>query len=160
MHEISWGGSDIPDNGHPWTLSERMIDREDFDFSRRDWQTHPYFQNNVSNQFLEMISARFDELLLNLGYRRDGARYLCLTDRDETVAMFSHGGSGACAMSHLMNIPFPYMCTAMPYDFTSVIILNFPVRKGEHVHPRIELFNDCAHIKGTSDGPRFQEKSE
>ena len=25
MHEISWGGPDIPDHGHPWTVSDRMI---------------------------------------------------------------------------------------------------------------------------------------
>ena len=25
MHEITWGGPGIPENGHPWTLSEKMI---------------------------------------------------------------------------------------------------------------------------------------
>ena len=28
MHEITWGGPDIPAGGHPWTLSDRMIDED------------------------------------------------------------------------------------------------------------------------------------
>ena len=27
MHEILWGGPDIPDHGHPWGLSDRMVKR-------------------------------------------------------------------------------------------------------------------------------------
>ena len=30
MREISWGGPEVPENGHPWTLSEWMITRDDF----------------------------------------------------------------------------------------------------------------------------------
>ena len=36
MHEISWGGPGVPEDGHPWTLSEWMINRDDFDFYTKD----------------------------------------------------------------------------------------------------------------------------
>ena len=160
MHEISWGGEDTPAEGHPWTLSQWMIDQEDFDFTGKDWRKHPYYAQNVAVRYLDEIAGKFDDLLLEHGYRHDGGRYLCETDTQETFAVFSHGGSGACVLAHLLALPFPYVCTVLPYEFTSIIILEFPVRKGEYVHPRIELFNDTSHTLGLSSGLQFQKKAD
>lgn len=160
MHEISWGGPGIPQEGHPWTVSDWMIAQEDFDFYHTDWREHPYYKNNIAVRYLNEISAQFDAFIRRQGYRHEGTRYFCETDRQKTVAVFSHGGSGACVLSHLLALPFPYVCTMLPYEFTSVIILEFPVRKGEYVHPRIELFNDTAHTRNISSGLKFQEKAD
>ncbi len=160
MHEISWGGPDIPQEGHPWTLSDWMISQEDFDFYGKDWRQHPYFKNNIAVQYLDEISVQFDALLQNQGYRHEGTRYYCETDQQKTIAVFSHGGSGGCVLAHLLALPFPYVCTVLPYEFTSVIILEFPVRRGEYVHPRIELFNDAAHILDISSGLVIQQKTD
>lgn len=160
MHEISWGGPDIPQEGHPWTLSDWMISQEDFDFYGKDWRQHPYFKNNIAVQYLDEISVQFDALLQNQGYRHEGTRYFCETDQQKTIAVFSHGGSGGCVLAHLLALPFPYVCTVLPYEFTSVIILEFPVRRGEYVHPRIELFNDAAHILDISSGLVIQQKTD
>ena len=75
MHEISWGGPGVPQEGHPWTLSDWLVAREDFDFYHADWRQHPYFKNNVAVNYLEDISRRFDALLLRQGYRHEGTRY-------------------------------------------------------------------------------------
>ncbi|MBR5896351.1 MAG: hypothetical protein IKZ39_01890, partial [Lachnospiraceae bacterium] len=71
-----------------------------------------------------------------------------------------HGGSGACVLSHVLSLPFPYTLTVLPYDYTSIIEISFPVVKGEYVHPRIELFNDVLHTRGISEGLKLQQKSE
>lgn len=160
MHEISWGGPDVPESGHPWTLAEWMIDREDFDFSILDWKQHPYYVSNSATRDYEWVSGQFDAFLRGRGYRHEGSRFLCETDKEETIALFSHGGSGACVLSSLLNLPFPYVCTVLPYAFTSVTILNFPVRQGAYVHPRLELFNDDAHIHGKEHSVIFQQESE
>ena len=160
MHEISWGGPNVPENGHPWTLSDWMIAKEDFDFYSHDWRKHPYFEQNAALEYLDKIGPQFDGLLLSQGYRHEGSRFFCNTDQAKTIAVFSHGGSGACVLSHLLALPFPYVCTVLPYEFTSIIILEFPVRKGEYVHPRIELFNDAAHILGIDSGLQFQQKPD
>jgi probable phosphoglycerate mutase len=39
-------------------------------------------------------------------------------------------------------------------------VLEFPVCKGEYVHPRIELFNDAAHILDISSGLKIQQKAD
>ena len=130
MHEISWGGPDIPEEGHPWTLSDRMITQDDFDFYHKDWRQHPWFRDNAAVRYLDEIGVQFDAFLRRQGYCHEGTRYRCETDRQKTIAVFSHGGSGACVLAHLLALPFPYVCTVLPYEFTSVIILEFPVRRG------------------------------
>ena len=160
MHEISWGGEDIPVGGHPWTLGDWMIEREDFDFFHQDWKSHPYFAKNLAAEYYDRIAREFDVLLFSHGYRHERVRFLCEAEKDETVVVFSHGGSGACVMSHLLALPFPYVCSVLPYDFTSIIILELPFRPGEYVKPRLELFNDCAHIRTQPRAPRLQQHSE
>ena len=64
MHEISWGGPGVPQEGHPWTLSDWMITRDDFDFYHADWRQHPYFKNNAAVDCLNEISVKFDAFLL------------------------------------------------------------------------------------------------
>ena len=98
--------------------------------------------------------------MLEHGYRHEGTRFFCETSQQETFAIFSHGGSGACVLAHLLALPFPYVCTVLPYEFTSIIILEFPVRPGEYIHPRIELFNDAAHILELSKGLVFQQTAD
>ena len=160
MHEITWGGPGIPEEGHPWTVGDWMISRDDVDFYHSDWREHPYFKGNQAVECLDRVSACFDGFLLAQGYRHEGTRFLCETDQQKTIAVFSHGGSGACVLAHLLALPFPYVCTVLPYDFASVIILEFPVRKGEYVHPRIELFNDTAHLRDCSSGLVIQQKPD
>ncbi len=157
MHEISWGGPGVPEEGHPWTLSDYMISEDDFDFFGQDWRKHPYFEKNAATGYVDALGEKFDGLIRAQGYRHEGTRYFCTAREQKTIAVFSHGGSGACVLSHLLSLPFPYVCTVLPYDFTSVIILEFPVAPGRYVHPRIELFNDCAHIHTKREGPVFQQ---
>ena len=64
MHEISWGGEGVPEMGHPWTLSEWMIDREAFDFFSGDWRSHPYFKNNIALKYYDSICGKIDAFLL------------------------------------------------------------------------------------------------
>ena len=138
MREITWGGEGVPCDGHPWTLGDRML-AEGFDFKVGDWRAHPYFAGNAATVHCENVAVQLE---------------------DKTIALFSHGGSGACALAHLLNLPFPYVASVLPYDFTSIIILDFPVCEGAYVFPRVELFNDCAHIRRHAGGPALQQKSE
>ncbi len=160
MHEISWGGPGVPAEGHPWTVSDWMISRDDFDFYHADWRKHPAFRENTAVRYLDEISGQIDRLMLEHGYRHEGTRFFCETSQQETFAIFSHGGSGACVLAHLLALPFPYVCTVLPYEFTSIIILEFPVQPGEYIHPRIELFNDAAHILELSKGLVFQQTAD
>ena len=158
MHEIAWGGEGVPHGGHPWTLGDCML-AEGFDFSAGDWRAH-YFRDNVATEYYGRIAPQIDAFLAGFGYRHEGRRFFCAGGADRTVALFSHGGSGACALAHILALPFPYVASVLPYDFTSVIILDFPVNEGRYVFPRVELFNDCAHIHAGGRRPAIQRESE
>ena len=151
MHEISWGGEGVPEDGKPWRLGGRMI-RENYDFRGQDWRAHPFFQGNPAREDYENIAARFDEFLAGQGYRHAGSRFLCEAGTEKTVALFSHGGSSSCALSHILALPFPYVNAVMSCGYTSVTIVNLPAESGEYVHPCIELLNDCGHIRRLPEG--------
>lgn len=156
MHEISWGSeSEDPmiSEGHPWTLADRMIAEEDWSFEKENWRNHPFFVSNLTNDCLDKIAVGIDELMASHGFQREGNRYLCTAANKETIAIFAHGGSGACMLSHLLNLPFPYVCSVLPYGLTSVTILNIESQPGAHVFPRIELFNDMRHVHDMMSAP-------
>ena len=157
MHEITWGGPGIPQNGHPWTLSNWMMSRENFDFFTQDWREHPYYRENAATECFRQVSAQFDGFLASQGYRHEGVRYFCQASEDKVIAVFSHGGSGACVLAHLLALPFPYVITVMPYEFTSIISVVLPFHPGEYVRPRLGVFNDVCHTQGISKGLVFQQ---
>ena len=159
MREISWGGEGVPNDGHIWTLADRMLNEDNFDFHTDDWREHPYFKNNTVMPCYEKVSAGIDEFLEEQGYRHKGRRFFCTHENSKTIALFSHGGSGGAALSHILSLPFPYVLCVFPYTYTSVISVDFPSAAGEYVHPRVELFNDAAHIKGLGDELKVQQKS-
>lgn len=158
MREVLWGGDNIPNKGHIWSLSDKMINEDNFDFCRQDWKEHPYFKNNIVMPYYEKIADSIDAFLAQQGYRHDGQRFFCNQENTKTIALFSHGGSGGAALSHILSLPFPYVLCVFPYAYTSVITLDFPSKQGEYVHPHVELFNDVAHIKGLGDKVKIQQK--
>ena len=160
MREISWGGEGVPDDGHIWTLAGKMLYQDNFDFYKQDWREHPYFKNNTVMPCYEKVASGIDEFLEGQGYRHEGRRYFCTKENNKTIALFSHGGSGGVALSHILSLPFPYVLCVFPYTYTSVIAVNFPSKAGEFVHPRVELFNDAAHIKGLGDELKLQQKRD
>lgn len=157
MKEVLWGGENIPNKGHIWSLSDKMINEEDFDFYRQDWKEHPYFKNNIVMSYYEKIVGGIDDFLFEQGYCHDGQRFFCTKENNKTIALFSHGGSGGGAISHILALPFPLVLCVFPYAYTSVIAIDFPSNKGEYVHPHVDLFNDVAHIKGLSDKVKIQQ---
>jgi len=149
MGEISWGGPGIPSGGRPWVLGYQML-QEGFDFNADDWRLHPYFAENTVTRSYSTVTAKFDKFLHELGYQHEGRRFLCLGGRDETLALFSHGGSAGIVMAHLLAIPYPYVASVMPTDFASITTISFPVAEDKWVFPKVELFNDCGHIHDTN----------
>ena len=89
-----------------------------------------------------------DEWLLSLGYERHGFYYRCIRDDSgqKTVALFSHGGSSAAAMGHILNLQFPYACGLFHLEFTGITIIRLDRIPGRQSLPCLELANDGRHI--------------
>ena len=153
MRELHWGSTDgtpLPSDGHPWDLAD-LLAGEGWDLTNPGWREHPYFRNNRVTENVDMVAQRTDEWLLSLGYERNGAFYRCVRpdDRQKTVALFSHGGSSAAAMGHILNLPFPYACGLFHLEFTGITIIRLDMNPGQQRLPCLELANDGRHISGT-----------
>ena len=145
MHEIDWGSKnriDLEYDGHPWTLAYELIAEGQTD----NWKDHHFFRDNICMDYYDRLSLEVDRFLEGYGLVREGDIYRAKRQNDDTIAIFAHGGSGAVILSHILDLPFPYVLTAMPYGVCSVTILNLTPLSGDMVIPRIELFNDMNHL--------------
>lgn len=152
MRELRWGSSDgkeVYQDGHPWDTSLYAISLG-YSLMDESWTKKEPFCNNVVFSELERVAKESDEWLLSLGYRREGTNYRVVgDDTNKTIALFSHGGSSAALFSHMLNLPFFYLCRTLCPDFTAVSVLSLSDEKGALTAPTIELANDSRHIKGS-----------
>ena len=148
--EIRWGSSDgneVYADGHPWDTSLYAVSLG-YSLMDEEWTKKPPFCNNIVFAELERVAKGTDEWLEGLGYRREGANYRVVGDNtDRTVALFSHGGSSSAIFSHMLNLPFFYLCRTLCPDFTAVTVLSLSDERGTLTAPMIELANDSRHIK-------------
>ena len=158
MRELDWGsrdGSPLFSDGHPWNISDELA-RQGIDLSAPGWREHPFYRNNRVCDSVDRVEKGIDEWLLNLGYKREGSYYRCVRNDEaqRTVALFSHGGSSAAAMGHMLNLPFPYACALFHIYFTGITILRLDRRPGTMTLPALELGNDARHCR---EFPGFQQ---
>lgn len=153
MHEIWWGDKDqnidesqkIPFEGHPWSISYKLLTEHPEYAGDKEWSEHPYFKNNICMDYFDRINSGIDELLAQYGLKREGNFYRCMEECSDTIALFAHGGSGAILFSHLLSISFPIVLTTLPFGVCSVTVFDFAAMKGEMTIPRLEIFNDMNH---------------
>ncbi len=150
MHEIRWGSSDgepVYADGHPWDTSLYAISLGN-SLMDESWTKQPPFCNNIVFDEVERVAKQSDEWMESLGYKREGANYRVTGDNtNRTIALFSHGGSSSALLSHLLNLPFFYLCRAVCPDFTAITVLSLSDEKNTLTAPMIELANDSRHIK-------------
>ena len=152
MRELHWGSTDgtpMPADGHPWDLAD-MLAGEGRDLTDPGWREHAYFRSNKVTAEADRVAEETDRWLRTLGYERNGAYYRCIRpdSRQATVALFSHGGSSAAAMGHILNLPFPYACALFHLEFTGITIIRLDRNPGRQGLPCLELANDGRHIRG------------
>lgn len=158
MREVSWGsrdGTPLYAGGHPWDTADKLA-REGICLNDPGWREHPYFRSNTVLDCVSEVEEGTDEWLRGLGYRREGNYYRCVRrdSTQETVALFSHGGSSCAAIGHILNLPFPYACALLHLEFTGITVLRFDRRPGSKALPCLELANDSRHIR-EADGHRL-----
>lgn len=152
MREIRWGaadGSPMFADGHPCSIADAMVIRGEA-LVEPDWRSHEHFCGNRLLTCADKVAAGADEWLASLGYAREGLYYRAGEEKHQTIAAFGHGGESAAMLSHLFNLPFPFVCQAMGPDYTGITIVELSNRPGELVAPRFELLNDARHIRGMS----------
>lgn len=151
MHELKWGAKEnttVYGEGHPWDTSLYALSLG-YSLMDEEWTKTEPFCNNLVFDELERVAVECDRWMETLGYKREGANYRVVGDNtNRTIALYSHGGSSSALLSHLLNLPFFYLCRAICPDFTAITVLSLSDEKGAITTPMIELANDSRHIKG------------
>ncbi len=150
MHEIDWGhvkeGENLEHDGHPWSLGYKLLIENPEYIGSSAWDEHHYFKNNRCLDYYKLVAEGFDKFLASLGLVRKNGIYEYERENNDTIALFAHGGSGAVMFSHVLNLPFPFVLTTLPYGVCSVSIIDFEAQMGNKAVPRLELFNDMGHL--------------
>ena len=151
MQEIRFGceGELYDNKWNPW-LGVNALVREGKNLQTPQWREYPVFKNNYATEDTDKIAVEADKWLAGLGYQREGLYYRNnrKDDKEKTIAIFCHGGSGSAFMAHVLNQTFPYMCALLlQYRHTTISILKFDKTPGELTFPIIELLNDDRHLK-------------
>lgn len=149
MREISWGSIDdkpIFSDGHPWNTVDAMVTNNE-SILDADWMKKEPFGRNKLTLDMQKIAIATDNWLQSLGYIREGRYYRGNGNTNRTIAAFGHGGASAAILSHLFNLPFPFVCSVMGPDYTGITVITLPDDKGCLVTPRFEILNDARHIK-------------
>ena len=153
MREIGWKSIDerpLPKDGHPWNLSKYMAANGVGIFDR-DWQDKEPYCRSEMVKYTNAVAEGIDAWLAELGYQREGNYYRVVGENtNKTVAMFSHAGSSAAAISHMVNIPFPQFCGVFRTGFTSITMVKLSDEVGALCYPSIHLSNDVRHTDGIS----------
>lgn len=149
MREISWGPLDdqpLPFDGHPWDTADAMAARGE-SLLQPDWAEREPFLRNKAVGYTQRIAAMTDAWLRPLGYEREGLYYRPVGNTQKTIAAFGHGGASAAIFSRLLNLPFPFVITAMRQNYTGITIITLPDDPAVLASPQLELLNDARHIR-------------
>ena len=149
MQEIGWGSIDdepIEHSGHPWTVCTQMVENGQSIMSENWADEEPFLKNKFKVNALRLADD-IDKWLKELGYEREGRYYRVKKGNTENVVMACHGGSSAAALSHLFNLPLPFVCHSIPFSYTGIHIVKLSEKDGVLTSPRFELVNDARHIK-------------
>ncbi len=150
MREIGWkpiGDEPLPANGNPWNIAD-IFAAEGRTLRDPEWRTLYPFSMSVVSERYPLVTGRFDGLLSDLGYQREGEYYRATgTHPYHTVAIFSHGGSSSAVLSHILNIPFPQVCGSFRLSCTSVTVVELSAAAGKAACPRLTLLNDMRHTE-------------
>lgn len=146
MREIRWRTPGLAFDGHVWMQTDQMVlDNENL--RDENWREHPYFKGGTIVPEYDRVASGLDLWLKALGFVREGDFYRCTKESgNKTLALFCHGGSSSVLLSHVLDLPFPYVCTVYRPNYTTITVLDFVERENTLILPRIEILADTRHI--------------
>lgn len=143
IRKLSWDW--LPQD---WTKCPEFFDRE-------AWGTNSVFTEAEVKKEYDRVVGKFDELLAQHGYVRDGEYYRAERPNRDTIVLVCHFGLKCVLLSHLMNVSpmilWQGMC-APPSSFTSI----YTEERREGIASfRMSCFGDTSHLYVAGEEPSF-----
>jgi len=136
-----------------WLPQDWMV-QEDF-FHYDQWWKSPVFEEAGVKQEYDQVIEKFDELLKEHGYVREGKYYRAEKANNDTLVFFCHFGLGCVLLSHLLNISPMVLWHGTCAAPTSVTTVVTEERRKGIASFRMLSFGDISHLYAKEEPPAF-----
>lgn len=92
----------------PWNMPPELWTKDAKIYNNDQWKESDILKGSKIAETYENVCRKFDELLKQYGFERDGGLYN-ITEKGkgstDTIALFCHFGLGTSIISHVLNMP-------------------------------------------------------
>ena len=134
-----------------WTAREVLFDKD-------HWSEEPVMEAGGVRVEYDRVCGKFDELLAENGYVRDGAIYRAVRPNTDTLVFFCHYGVTCVFLSHLMNVSPMILWQGIsmaPSSITSAV--SEERREGIAIF-RANMIGDISHLYTAGQEPSFSAR--
>lgn len=120
-----------------------------------EWKQNAVFQAAGVGEEYDRVISRFDDLLAEHGYVRDGLFYRAERANEDTLAFFCHFGVSCVLMSHLMNCSPMVLWHGLVMAPSSVTLIHTEERRPGIASFRAAQVGDVSHLYAAGVEPAF-----
>lgn len=133
---------------YPWELPLNLWCDEESSFDYKKSLENPiYDRGDIKREALK-IQNELDEILNELGYKREEHYYKVERGNRESIVFVSHFATISVLLSHLLNIPLIVMLHFFWISPSGVVtVVSEEMEKGKAIF-RCIAYNDCGHLVG------------
>ena len=150
---------DDPEKMHiPWDWLPQDWTADPKLYQKDHWFENEHLEPYRIGEAYREVTERFDALLADHGYKREGGVYRAEKPNHDTLAFFCHFGSGSFLLSHLLGVsPFIVwhgLCAA-PSSFTT---LATEERRRGIASFRMLSYGETTHLYVNGEKPSFSAR--
>ena len=131
-----------------WTQDERFYQYD-------HWFENERLQKSDAKGYYDYVTGKFDQLLAEHGYVREGHYYRVTKANDDTLVFFCHFGLECVLLSHLMSVSPMVLWHGLCAAPSSVTTVNTEERREGIASFRVSAFGDISHLYVHDEPPAF-----
>ena len=131
-----------------WTQDERF-----YQYDR--WFENEAMQEANMKYYYDQVTGKFDKILAEHGYVRDGHYYRVEKANNDTLVFFCHFGLGCVLVSHLLSMSPMVLWHNMCAAPSSVTTLTSEERRKGIASFRMNSYGDISHLYAYDEPPAF-----
>lgn len=131
-----------------WTQDERFYQYD-------HWYENERLQQSDAKGYYDYVTGKFDKLLAEHGYVREGHYYRAEKPNEDTLVFFCHFGLECVLLAHLIGASPMVLWHGFCAAPSSVTTVNTEERREGIASFRISAFGDISHLYVYDEPPAF-----
>ena len=147
---------DVPDRkicAWDWLPQDRTQDERFYQYDH--WFENEAMQEANMKYYYDQVTGKFDKILAEHGYVRDGHYYRVEKANNDTLVFFCHFGLGCVLVSHLLSMSPMVLWHNMCAAPSSVTTLTSEERRKGIASFRMNSYGDISHLYAYDEPPAF-----